>query len=170
MSDLSVQLAGIIEESVVDGPGVRFVIFTQGCPRSCPGCQNPETQSTCGGYSMQIDRILEMIRSNPLLRGVTFSGGEPFMQAGPLAELAKEVHQMGLSVMVYSGYRYEDLVAGDRTDWNALLSETDVLVDGPYVESQRSLALLFRGSANQRLIDVPKSLKQRHAIISSALA
>ena len=92
------------------------------------------------------------------------------MQAGPLAELAKEVHQMGLSVMVYSGYRYEDLVAGDRTDWNALLSETDVLVDGPYVESQRSLALLFRGSANQRLIDVPKSLKQRHAIISSALA
>ncbi len=98
MSDKVLQLAGIIEESVVDGPGIRFVIFTQGCPRSCPGCQNPETQPTCGGYPMPIETILEMIRSNPLLRGVTFSGGEPFLQAGPLAELAKEVHRMGLSL------------------------------------------------------------------------
>ena len=167
MSDRVFQLAGIIEESVVDGPGVRFVIFVQGCPRSCPGCQNPETQPTCGGYQMPIDRIVDMVRSNPLLRGVTFSGGEPFLQAGALAELAEEIHRMGLSVMVYSGYRYEELVNSDREDWHALLAETDVLVDGPYVESQRSLALLFRGSANQRLINVPESLHQHHAILQN---
>ena len=151
-------LAGIVEESVADGPGIRFTIFTQGCPRSCPGCQNPETQPTCGGVKTSLREILERIDENPLLSGVTFSGGEPFLQAGPLAELARECHARHLHVMVYSGYCYEELVSTHREDWDALLAETDILVDGPYVESKRSLALLFRGSSNQRLIDVPRSL------------
>jgi len=161
----NLRLAGIVDESIVDGPGVRFTIFTQGCHRACPGCHNPETQSFSGGFEIGIDEILQMIDRNPLLAGVTFSGGEPFLQASPLAELAIECHARQLSVMAYSGYRFEELLDGSRADWRDLLGQIDILVDGPYMESERSLALRFRGSRNQRIIAVPESLRNGTVVL-----
>lgn len=154
----TVRIAGRAEESITDGPGIRFVLFTQGCPRACPGCHNPETQSLEGGTDVSIGSILRQIESNPLLSGVTFSGGEPFLQAKPLAELARACRRLGLHVMVYSGYLFEELAASENPDWIALLRVTDTLVDGPYIQSKRSLALRFRGSSNQRILDVRRSL------------
>lgn len=160
------RISGVIRESVVDGPGIRFVVFTQGCPHHCPGCHNPETHSFEGGKLVDIERIAGEILKNPLLKGVTLSGGEPFCQPGPLAELAHAVHAKGLDVMVYSGYTFEELLKRGEAepDVLALLNETDVLVDGRFVEAEKSLMLKFRGSKNQRIMDVPQSLAKGEAV------
>ncbi|MDO4546278.1 MAG: 4Fe-4S single cluster domain-containing protein, partial [Bacillota bacterium] len=131
----SLRLAGIVRESIVDGPGIRFTVFCQGCPHLCPGCHNPETHDFDGGSDCSIDRLLEEIDKNPLLAGVTFSGGEPFCQAAGFAALAEKVHQRGLTVTVFSGYTYEELLhmADEDAAAGKLLSMTDILIDGPFV-------------------------------------
>lgn len=153
MPDLRV--SGIVEESVVDGPGVRFVVFTQGCEHHCPGCHNPHTHALDGGTMMTTDAILARFDEDPLLSGITFSGGEPFLQPEALAELAEAVHARGKDVMVYSGFTFEQLLEREGQDPGVrrLLSQADILVDGPYVESRRNLELDFRGSDNQRLLN-----------------
>lgn len=155
------RLAGVIKESIVDGPGIRFTVFTQGCPHKCKGCHNPQTHDFDGGYESCVENIIEEIKKNPILQGVTLSGGEPFAQAKALTVLAKQVHELGLNIMTYTGYTFEQLTAGfeKHPEWKTLLEETDILVDGPFILEQKSLMLHFRGSKNQRLIDVKKSLE-----------
>lgn len=155
------RLAGVIRESIVDGPGIRMTIFTQGCPHNCEGCHNPQTHSYDGGYISHPENILKAIDENPLLRGVTFSGGEPFMQAGALAELAVEIHKRGLDVLTYTGFTYEQLTESFEKipERKALLEQTDYLIDGKFVMALKSYDLQFRGSSNQRIIDVKKTLE-----------
>ncbi len=155
------RLAGVIRESIVDGPGLRMSIFTQGCPHHCEGCQNPQTHDPAGGYVSHPENILREIDKNPLLRGVTFTGGEPFMQAAPLAELAVEIHKRGLDIVTYTGFTYEELLRGAdaHPDRIALLEQTDYLIDGRFILARRSLNLRFRGSDNQRIISVGESLQ-----------
>lgn len=148
------RICGIVEESIVDGPGLRYVVFAQGCTRACPGCHNPQTHPLDGGSWMETDDLLAQFRENPLLAGMTISGGEPFLQAGPLAALAEGVHAAGRTVMIYTGHLFEELL--DMADKDPavrrLLDAADILVDGPYVEAERDLELEFRGSANQRVL------------------
>lgn len=151
------KLSGIVEDSIVDGPGIRVTIFCQGCPHHCPGCHNPETWDFSGGTAMEEERLVQIVRSNPLCRGVTFSGGEPFAQAAGFARLARLLKAQGYEVASYSGYTFEQLLLG-TPEQRALLDTIDVLIDGPFVQSQKSLELAFRGSRNQRILDVPKSL------------
>lgn len=149
------RLAGIAEDSIVDGPGLRLTLFTQGCPHHCPGCHNPETHAMEGGALYPLEAIVARYAENPLLAGVTFSGGEPFLQAGALARLAARIHAHGGTVVTYTGYVYETLAARAARDADVarLLDATDLLIDGPYVQALRSLDLPFRGSSNQRLLD-----------------
>ena len=163
----TLRLAGVVRESIVDGPGIRMTIFTQGCPHHCKGCHNPETHDPNGGYISHPENILNAIDKNPLLQGVTFSGGEPFEQAEALAKLGKEIKKRGIHIMTYSGYTFEQILSGAEKNpgWKELLSVTDILVDGRFVLEERSLNLLFRGSKNQRLIDVPKSLEKGEAVL-----
>jgi len=160
MSNEVLRLAGVVRESITDGPGWRFVIFAQGCPHRCPGCHNPETHDPSGGYETTIDALLAEIRKNPLLRGVTLSGGEPFAQARLFTALARKIHVLGLDVITYTGYTFEELLASDDSEngWLDLLKECDILIDGRFVLSERTLNLPFRGSKNQRVIDVKGSL------------
>jgi anaerobic ribonucleoside-triphosphate reductase activating protein len=155
----SLRINGIKEESCVDGPGLRQVVFTQGCRRCCKGCHNPSTHDEQGGYTVDVRDILPGFDENPLLAGITFSGGEPFLQAQPLVWLAEQIRAREKTVFVYTGYVFEELLFLAQNDPLAgrdvgrLLSLTDILVDGPYVEELRSLDLLFRGSSNQRILD-----------------
>ena len=162
------RIAGIVRESIVDGKGIRFTVFCQGCPHHCPGCHNPQTHPFDGGSLVKIERITQEIGKNPLLQGGTFSGGEPFCQAGAFAELAKLVHAMpgNLDVTCYSGWTYEQLLEKAETepDVAALLGECDYLVDGPFVLAKRDLTLRFRGSSNQRFLDLKKSRAAGKAI------
>lgn len=154
MSAEYLRIAGVVDDSIVDGPGMRLTVFTQGCPRRCKGCHNPETRDFAGGRLARVEEILEQYLDNPLLSGITFSGGEPFMQPEPLARLAARVRAAGGDVVAYTGFYYEELLSPPMfSRVSALLAETDLLVDGPYVEELRSLELPFRGSANQRLLD-----------------
>ena len=149
-------LSGIVEESIVDGPGFRYVVFVQGCPHRCKGCHNPQTHSFEGGYQMAVEDIAQQVKENPLLSGVTFSGGEPFCQPEALCELAKLIKAMGKNIFVYSGYTLEQLAEMGKTRPAVieLLHLADTLVDGQYVEELRDLQLQFRGSSNQRIIDL----------------
>lgn len=158
----TIRIAGVIKESIVDGPGIRFVVFTQGCPHRCPGCHNPQTHDAAGGTQMELDRILRAIDQNPLLDGLTLSGGEPFEQAGQSAKLARAAKQRGLHVICYTGYTFEYLRAhaDARNGWNELLEACDVLVDGRFEQKLKDLTLRFRGSRNQRVIDLPRSLER----------
>ena len=148
------RIAGIAPESVVDGEGIRYVVFVQGCPHRCPGCHNPETHPFDGGRVADIQELFEEIRENPLLKGVTFSGGEPFCQPKPLAELARLVHGIGKDVTTYTGYLYEELLNMQDPDVANLLAQTDTLIDGPFILAERDLTLPFRGSRNQRIIQL----------------
>ena len=156
-------LSGIVSDSIVDGPGIRTTIFSQGCPHHCPGCHNPETWAFGCGTLLDTDSIVEIVRSNPLCRGVTFSGGEPFAQAEGFAELAQALKQLGYEVASYSGFTFEELLHGSQAQ-KKLLSSIDILIDGPFLQSQKSLEIAFRGSRNQRILDVPKSLAAGMAI------
>ena len=162
---MKLRIAGIVDDSIVDGEGYRFTVFTQGCPHHCEGCHNPETWDPQGGRIEDTDKILSEILQNPLLQGVTFSGGEPFAQAAPLAELAKKIHSHGLDIWNYTGYTYEKLCSSDDPAVHALLDELDVLVDGPFVLSQKDLTLEFRGSKNQRVIDMNATRKEGRIVL-----
>lgn len=157
--DYKLNLSGTVNDSIVDGPGIRYVIFVQGCPHHCLGCHNPQTHDFNGGKIVDMEKILSEIRDNPLLGGVTFSGGEPFCQPEALADLGREIKAMNKHLMVYSGYTYEQLLelGKKRPAILELLALADVLVDGPFVEAEKDLSLSFRGSANQRLIDLKKT-------------
>ena len=163
----ALRLAGTVKNSIVDGPGIRYVIFVQGCPHRCPGCHNPQTHDFSGGYEADIDAILEEIQSDPLLGGVTFSGGEPFCQPEALCMVGRRIKEMGKHLTVYSGYTLECLLQWRETRpaVGELLELADLLVDGPYLEEERDLTLRFRGSANQRVIDLQKSREQNTVIL-----
>ena len=147
------RVSGIVDESIVDGPGLRYVVFTQGCPHHCKGCHNPQTHSFEGGFLLSTEAALGQMQENPLLSGITLSGGEPFEQAEALCALAEGAKALGKNVMTYTGYVFEDLLARNDLWTDRLLDLTDTLVDGPYKEELRDLELQFRGSANQRLLD-----------------
>lgn len=148
------RLAGIVEESIVDGPGLRMTVFVQGCHQDCPGCQNPETHPMNGGEWKDAEDVLELFKSNPLLQGITFSGGEPFLQPAVLAWLAMQVHALGKDVISFSGYTLEQLLdmSLQHSAILDLLDQLDALVDGPYIEALKSMDLLYRGSSNQRYL------------------
>ena len=156
-------LAGISGDSIVDGPGIRTTVFTQGCPHHCPGCHNPETWEFGCGTEMAEETVLDIVRSNPLCKGVTFSGGEPFCQAEGLARLARMLKERGYEVAAYSGYTFEELLEG-TLEQKGLLATLDVLIDGPFLMEERSLELNFRGSRNQRILNVPASLAAGRAV------
>lgn len=150
-----ISLYGTVPDSIVDGPGLRYAIFVQGCSHHCPGCHNPESQPAEGGTVTAIADLLADIQANGLVHDITLSGGEPFEQPGACAVLAAELKQQGYGVWCYTGYLYDDLVERADPAIADLLDHIDVLVDGPFVESRKSLELKWRGSSNQRLIDVP---------------
>ena len=161
-----IRISGIESESIVDGEGIRYVIFTQGCPHHCPGCHNPQTHPFGGGKLVLIEDILDDIsKRKDWIDGITISGGEPFCQIYQCALIAEKAHEMGLSVWCYTGYLFEDLY-GQGAD---LLKHIDVLVDGPFVQAEKSLELDFRGSRNQRVIDIPESLKEGVANLPRAV-
>ena len=151
---VNIRIAGIVQESIVDGEGIRLAVFTQGCPHHCHGCHNPETHDFNGGRMIDTSEIIAMLDANPLLDGVTLSGGEPFCQPGACIEIAAAAHLKGLNVWCYTGYTIEQL------EGHPLLNEVDVLVDGRYMEEQRTLELPFRGSRNQRIIVLRNGKKE----------
>lgn len=159
-------MAGVEKQSIVDGPGLRLTIFTQGCPHRCAGCHNPETHDFEGGYNSQIENILAEFDKNPLLAGMTFSGGEPFCQAQALLPLAKGVKERGKNIFIYTGYTFEELLEMEDPAILELLALADTLVDGRFLMGERDLTLLYRGSRNQRILNVPESLKERKAVLS----
>lgn len=150
------RISGCVSDSIVDGPGMRYVVFVQGCPHHCPGCHNPQTHDFAGGYLADPQEIVRQVQADPLISGVTFSGGEPFCQAQALSELGAQIKQLGKNLVVYSGYTYEQLLQKGEQEPAILelLKLADLLIDGPYVEAQRDLSLQYRGSSNQRLIDL----------------
>lgn len=162
------RIAGTVQDSIVDGPGFRFTVFTQGCSHHCPGCHNPHTHDPAGGTEHTIEELVERMRSNPLTDGLTLSGGEPFEQAEDCLLLARAAHENGLSVWSYTGYLFEYLRDQGTEAQRALLAEVDVLVDGPFLLAERTLSLPWRGSRNQRLIDVKKSLSAGETVLYSA--
>lgn len=166
LSRVWLKVAGKAEESIVDGPGLRYVLFLQGCPHHCRGCHNPQTWDPDGGKRVTAAEILADIQKNPMVRGVTLSGGEPFEQASCAAILASALMREGFHVMAYSGYTFEDLIADHSR--KVLLEWLDILADGPFIESQKTLEKPFVGSKNQRLIDVPASLKAGEVVLWDA--
>ena len=156
-------LSGIVGDSIVDGPGIRTTIFSQGCPHHCEGCHNPETWDFGCGTDMAVEDIVAIVRSNPLCQGVTFSGGEPFAQASGFAKLARLLKAEGYEVASYSGYTFEELLAGSR-DQRDLLKSIDILIDGPFLMEEKSLEIAFRGSRNQRILNIPQSLAAGKAV------
>ena len=152
------RIAGIVQESIVDGPGLRMAVFTQGCPHRCPGCHNPESHDLCGGSEMSVEAVIALLDQSPLTKGLTLSGGDPMVQAADCLKLAEAAHAQGMNVWTYTGYTWEALRQEGDPLRLALLRESDVLVDGPYVAALSSYAAYFCGSTNQRLIDVKQSL------------
>ena len=157
-------LSGLVNDSIVDGPGIRVTIFAQGCPHHCEGCHNPETWAFGCGTKVTEGQLVAEVMKNPLCRGVTFSGGEPFAQAEGFASLATLLKEKGYEVASYSGYTFEQLLNGTPAQ-RKLLERIDVLIDGPFMMAEKSLELNFRGSKNQRILDVPASLKAGKAIL-----
>jgi anaerobic ribonucleoside-triphosphate reductase activating protein len=153
-------LAGVVDESIVDGPGIRCAIFAQGCSFGCPGCQNPQTHEFGVGQNRSVDELVEVVRRNPLVKGVTFSGGDPFFQAEGFEELAGRLKALGYETAAYTGFRWEALLSAGSSAQKEFLSHLDILIDGPFVLALRDLDLRFRGCSSKRIIDVPKSLER----------
>ena len=160
-----IRIAGLVPESYVDGDGIRFAVFMQGCLRNCEGCHNPETHAPDGGRLVDTGEIISAIKKNPLLNGVTLTGGEPLLQIDAATEIARAAKSFGLDVWCYTGFNFEDLPA----DAAPLLENIDVLIDGAFIESQRDLELQFRGSRNQRIIDVNKTRAQNKIVLWTEL-
>lgn len=164
--DKSIRLSGIAYESLVNGPGMRRVFFAQGCRHNCKGCFNSDTHDFNGGEDRNMDELIESVLDNPILRGVTFSGGDPWEQADKFAYMAKRFKKNNLSVWSYTGYTFEYILEhkDERNGWNELLNNIDVLVDGKFEEDKMVEGLKFRGSSNQRIIDIKETLKQGNVI------
>lgn len=163
------RLAGVVRESIVDGPGFRFAVFCQGCPHGCSECHNEATHDFSGGNDVEIEKILEEIDKNPLLAGVTFTGGEPFCQPEAFVALAEGVKARGLNIVTFTGYTYEQLIemGVERDAVARLLGYTDLLIDGPFIKEEKDLTLQFRGSRNQRIIDMNATRKNNHIVLFS---
>lgn len=159
MEKETLRLAGVVRESIVDGPGIRFVVFCQGCPHGCPGCHNEETHDFKGGYDCELTKILKAIDENPLLDGVTFSGGEPMCQPEAYYKLAVEIKKRNLHILIYTGFTYEELLKMGKSNHYILdlLDISDILIDGKFQLQERDLTLSFRGSKNQRIIDLNRT-------------
>lgn len=162
-----ITLAGIVKQSITDGPGLRFTLFTQGCPHKCKGCHNPETWSFEGGKQYDIEKLLELFDANPLLKGVTLSGGEPLVQSEQLLPFVKEIKKRGKDVVCFTGFLYEDLLETSKNDpaLKELLEYIDILIDGPFILEKRDLSLKFRGSSNQRVIDLNRTAEQGELVL-----
>lgn len=158
----NIRIAGIVDDSIVDGPGIRLTIFFQGCSHQCINCHNPNTWDFNGGYLISIDDICKRIYENPLLQGITLSGGDPLFQAESAANLCLRIknERPDLDIILYTGFLYEEVLNMSKTskEINKLLNNLDFIVDGPFIENLKDLTLNFRGSSNQRIIDVKKSI------------
>jgi len=159
------RIYGTAQDSIVDGPGIRYTLFVQGCPHHCPGCHNPESHDFNGGREVTTEEIIAQIRSNPLLDGLTLSGGEPMCSPEACTEIAEAAKAAGLNVWCYTGFKWEYLIVDRDPARMALLRTVDVLVDGPFLQEERSLELLYRGSRNQRIIDVVKSMQEDRVML-----
>lgn len=160
------RISGLVNDSIVDGPGLRFTIFTQGCLHNCPGCHNPQTHSLKGGKKISIEKLYKNIKENNLLSGITFSGGEPFLQAKILLPLAKKLKADKFELAAYTGFLFEDILNGKVAGGKEFLSQLDILIDGKFVQNLKSLDLAYKGSSNQRTIDVKKSLENGKVVLS----
>ena len=160
-----VRLAADIQpDSILDGSGIRTVIWFQGCLHNCEGCQNPETHDLNGGIVFDVDEIKKKIKKLKYQNGITLSGGDPFFQPEAAFEIAKFAKSIGLNIWAYTGFTYEALLNGDKKRLE-LLKLVDVLVDGKFIMDKKSLNCKFRGSTNQRLIDVKKSLENGGVVL-----
>lgn len=157
----TIRLSGIAYESLVNGPGMRRVFFSQGCKHNCKGCFNPDTHDFNGGEERDMDELINDVINNPILRGVTFSGGDPFERADDFAYMAKAFKEKGLNIWSYTGYTFENIISNldKNKGWKDLLYNLDVLVDGKFEKDKMQDGIKFRGSTNQRIIDVKESLK-----------
>jgi anaerobic ribonucleoside-triphosphate reductase activating protein len=162
---MELRVAGIVKESVVDGPGFRYVIFAQGCTHYCKGCHNPDTHSLDGGYAVDIENLIEDIKQSKYIDGVTFSGGEPFLQAEAFVHIAEKLKEVDMNIVCYTGFTFEELVSSKDESRIKLLRHVDMLVDGPFVEALKDISLAFRGSRNQRIIDVKSSLRDQKVVL-----
>ncbi len=153
-----IRIAGVVKESVVDGPGLRAVVFFQGCPHRCPGCHNPQTWDDEGGYLLSLEEVWSSLAYHPLLAGITLSGGEPLLQPAAARALAGMARARGGNVVLYTGYRWEEITGFATGEIRELLCLVDLLIDGPFLLEEKA-ELPFRGSRNQRVIDVQASLK-----------
>lgn len=160
------RIAGLVEESIVDGPGFRIVIFFQGCAHHCYGCHNPETWDFEGGKEVSFDSIKKIIDDNPYADGITLSGGDPLYQIDASTEIAEYAKSKGLDVILYTGFLFEEVLEMTKANERLkdLLNNVDTLIDGPFILEQRHLSLKFRGSSNQRIIDVKKSLMENKIV------
>lgn len=158
-----IRLAGIAYESLVNGPGMRRVFFSQGCKHNCLGCFNEDTHDFLGGEERDIELLIDDLKNNPMINGVTFSGGDPFEQADKFAYMAKRIKELGLNIWCYTGYTFEYILENinKRDGWEEFLNNIDVLVDGKFEISKKIDGLKFKGSTNQRIIDVNQSLKNK---------
>lgn len=164
-----IRTAGITDESIVDGEGLRLVVFAQGCFHDCPGCHNPASHSFQGGQLTDEEKILERIRRNPLLDGITYSGGDPFFQTEEFLSLSRAIRKEFLlrddfTIMAYTGFTFEELMSKEEL-YLPLLREIDILVDGRFILEEKSLDLPFIGSRNQRILDVRLSLKENRPVL-----
>lgn len=165
---MKIRLASDIQTgSIVDGIGLRAVIWTQGCPHNCYMCHNPETHSFDGGFISDTEEIKKQISLLQAEEGITFSGGDPVMQAEACADIASFAKDQGLNIWCYTGFKFEELLEMSEKNINIknFLNTIDVLIDGKFIYEQKSLNLKFRGSRNQRIIDVIESLKQKKTIL-----
>ncbi|ENK1244025.1 anaerobic ribonucleoside-triphosphate reductase activating protein [Clostridium sporogenes] len=167
MENKYLQVAGFLDNSLVNGLGLRSVVFVSGCKHNCEGCQNKEMQSFCYGDKILLKDILNRIESNiPLIKGVTFSGGEPLEHVEELKILSEEVKNLGLNVWCYTGYNFEYIKKelDKNHQLKKLMESIDVLIDGKYDESKKDGSLKYRGSSNQRIIDMKKSLSENNIV------
>lgn len=161
---MKIRLAADLQsDSIVDGEGIRTVVWTQGCPHNCFGCHNPGTHDFNGGFEVDVKEVIEELKNIKNQDGITLSGGDPVCQSEACIEICKAAHEMGLNVWCYTGFTYEKMLINKKH--HELLKHIDVLVDGKFILEQRSLDLYFRGSKNQRIIDVQKSLQEEKVVL-----
>ncbi len=163
---MDIRISGTVSESIVDGPGFRYTVFVQGCPHNCPGCHNPQTHDFESGRIVDTDELFRECVDDPLNKGVTFSGGEPFSQAKELYELGKRFKERGYDIWCYTGWTMKELWKMAESEYyvGKLMSIIDVLVDGRFIEERKTFSLPFRGSENQRLIDMKMTLEENMVI------
>lgn len=171
---MKIRLASPIQyDSIVDGEGMRAVLWTQGCPHNCPGCHNPKTHDFNGGFIAETSEIMEELKDSLKYQdGITLSGGDPFMQAEAVNQIAEYVSQLGKNVWAYTGFTFEELMDMSKTNIHImeLLNNVNVLVDGKFILAEKSMDLYYKGSRNQRIIDVKKSFNSGKVVLVNKYA